>query len=187
MVGWLIPNTTHTAMRKILISLILAGTSWAVCGQNLNRIEYFIDTEPGYGSGINVPFSAAAVVNDLTFSVSLTSVGDGFHTLYVRSRDVNNKWSVVQARPFYKIPAASLTVPNLSRIEYFVDTDPGYGAGTSVAFTAGTSVTDLAFTIPLTSLSDGLHTLFIRSKDANNKWSVVQARPCRIGERCSCV
>ena len=165
-------------MRRI----VFLGLAWLSCmlayGQNLNRIEYFIDNDPGYGSATNVPFTAAAAVTDLTFSVPLGSVSDGFHALYIRSRDVSNRWSVVQSRPFYKVPASALAAPpNLNRIEYFIDTDPGYGAGTNVPFTTGTTVTDLAFTVPLGSVSDGFHTLFIRARDANNRWSVVQSRP----------
>ncbi len=163
-----------------MMRLILIGLACVSCllaqGQNINKIEYFIDTEPGYGSGVNVPFTAAASVTDLTFSVPITSVSDGFHTLYVRSRDANSKWSVVQARPFYKVPASALTVPNLSRIEYFVDTDPGYGSASNVPFTAGTSVTDLAFNVDVSALAQGAHKLYVRSKDANNKWSVIQIK-----------
>jgi hypothetical protein len=163
---------------KRLVFLVLACVSCMVgVGQNLTRIEYFIDTDPGYGSATNVPFTSAATVSDLTFAVPLTAVTDGFHTLNVRSRDANNKWSLVQSRPFYRFTPEPITAPALSRIEYYIDTDPGYGAGTNVTFTAGNVVTDLAFTVPLGSVTDGFHTLFIRTRDANNKWSLVQSRP----------
>jgi hypothetical protein len=154
-----------------LISAVIAY------GQNLNRIEYFIDSDPGYGAATSVTFTTSPAVSDVTFDVSISSLADGFHKLFVRARDANNNWSVVQYRPFYKIPTVVVSTSNLNRIEYFIDADPGYGNATSVTFTPGLSVSDLAFAVPVTSLSDGFHKLYIRSRDVNNKWSVVQYRP----------
>jgi hypothetical protein len=161
--------------------LVFIGLAWlsylASHGQNLNRIEYFIDTEPGYGNGTSVDFTAAPGVTDLTFPVPIDGVADGFHSLYVRSRDANNMWSVVQARPFYKLTTAVVNLPEVNKIEYFVDADPGYGLATDLAFPQGSDVTDLVFSVPVDGVSDGFHSLSIRSRDANGKWSVVQNRP----------
>jgi hypothetical protein len=162
---------------KRLYLTVIAFFIWSIAlAQNITRVEYFIDTDPGYGNAIDVPVSASPAVNDFSFTVPLTSVDDGFHSLFVRTKDANERWSLVQGRPFvkYTIPVVSM---DLSRIEYFVDTDPGYGNGTSVDFEAGSQLTDLSFVVLMDNVGEGFHTLFIRSRDVNNRWSIVQARP----------
>jgi hypothetical protein len=163
-------------MKNIYFTVLLC--LWASVGysQNINKIEYFIDADPGYAAGTDVPITAATTVTT-NFNVSLASVANGFHTLSIRGRDVNNAWSMVGIRPFYKETLSSgSTPPNITQMEYFIDTDPGYGSGTAVTITAGSPVTT-TFIASLTSVSDGFHTLSIRAKDVNNRWSVVGVRP----------
>jgi hypothetical protein len=38
-------------------------------------------------------------------------------------------------------------------------------------------VNNLAISIPITSVTTGIHWISIRAKDANNKWSTVAVRP----------
>ena len=90
-------------MKKIFIlcafaTLCLVASANA---QNINKIEYFIDADPGYGSGTDVTISAATPVTT-TFNISLpnASVADGFHFLSIRARDVNSLWSMTGIRPF---------------------------------------------------------------------------------------
>ncbi|MDZ7897229.1 MAG: hypothetical protein U5N85_04270, partial [Arcicella sp.] len=143
---------------------------------NITQLEYFIDADPGYGSGTAVTITAGSPVTT-TFTASLVSVSDGFHTLSIRAKDANNRWSVVGIRPFYKETLSSgSTSPNITQLEYFIDTDPGYGLGTAVAVSAGSPITQ-SFTVALPAVSDGFHTLSIRAKDINNRWSVVGIRP----------
>lgn len=163
-------------MRKLIILCFLFGFT-KVFAQNINKIEYFIDADPGYGAGIDVPISAATPVT-ANFNVSLpNTVADGFHFLNIRARDVNNAWSVVGIRPFYKEAISTASIPNITAMEYFIDEDPGYGLATSVAVTAGSPMTQ-NFTVALpNTMADGFHFISIRAKDANNKWSTVAVRP----------
>ena len=170
-------------MKKIFFTLIFgyltlapplgAGGAFA---QNINKIEYFIDADPGYGAGTDVPITAGTPIT-ANFNVSLPNgVSDGFHFLSIRARDVNSAWSVVGIRPFYKENLPTGGTPNITAMEYFIDADPGYGLGTAVTVTAGSPLTQ-NFTVPLPSVADGFHFLSIRAKDANNKWSIVAIRP----------
>ncbi len=142
--------------------------------QNITRIEYYYDTDPGFGLGTAVTFTPAANVSSLAFSASISALSSGFHTLYVRSRDANNKWSLTNNQPFIKYAAQGgpSSAANINKMEYFVDTDPGIGLATNVSVTAAQNISGQVFAVPLASLSYGFHTLYVRTRDANNKWSL---------------
>lgn len=144
---------------------------------NIVKLEYFFDSDPGYGAGFDVPITPGTSITNHSFAISLSSVADGFHTLFVRSKDANNNWSIPFSKPFFKLSASSISAANINKLEYFFDSDPGYGAGTNVAITPATALTDFNFSIPLNSLSDGFHTLIVRARDANGNWSVAYSSP----------
>ena len=56
-------------------------------------------------------------------------------------------------------------------MEYFIDTDPGFGNGTSVPVSSGQNINENFF-IDLTGLSIGTHYLFFRVKDSDANWSL---------------
>ncbi len=163
--------------KQYFVYLLLLLCSQLHAQQPLTKVEYFIDADPGYGFGVDVPFTAGTTL-DASFSVSLPgNISEGFHYLTVRVKDSNNQWSYVLTRPFLKeslIPPATSTVVAM---EYFIDADPGYGAATAVPVTAGSSI-DANFTVALpSSILDGFHYLTVRTKDSNNQWSTVIFRP----------
>ena len=164
-------------MRKLLLLLLTLGCLEAFA-QNITRIEYFIDTDPGYNLGTEVTgYTPGATVNALTFSAGVSSLSSGIHHLQVRAKDANGNWSVVNSQLFYKdVLSSGGTLSNVTRIEYFIDTDPGYGLATEVTgYTPGTNVNGLTFTTPVSTLSSGVHKIQVRAKDANGNWSVVNS------------
>ncbi len=164
-------------IRQLTVSLsfllLLIQTASA---QNITRIEYFYDTDPGFGSGTSVAITPAATISALTFPASISALNNGFHTLYVRSRDANNKWSLTGNQSFvkYAAPTGLPSATNIVKMEYFVDTDPGFGAATNVPVTAALDISNMNFTVPLASFSNGFHTLYVRTKDSDGKWSLTQ-------------
>jgi len=165
-------------MKWVIFLLLFVGACLSLAAQNITVVEYFFDSDPGYGSGTSVAITPSPTITNFNFDINISSAADGFHTLFVRAKDANNNWSVAYSRPFYKLSASAVaTAPNINKIEYFFDTDPGYGAGTNVPITPTTSITDLAFALPLGSAVDGFHTLFVRTRDANNNWSAAYSRP----------
>ncbi|MDF2193549.1 T9SS type A sorting domain-containing protein [Paraflavitalea sp. CAU 1676] len=74
-------------------------------------------------------------------------------------------------------PVAASTSP-IVKAEYFFDTDPGLGNGSSVVITPGMDINGLARTLMLTGsgLSNGLHYFYLRTQNANGKWSLNNAR-----------
>ena len=140
----------------------------------LVELEYFIDTDPGMGNGLKIPLSGLDVTGQ-QFAVNLTGLAQGVHRLYVRSRDVLNKYSLTNIILFDNTaltpyPDAPLPAPPIGQLEYFIDTDPGFGNGTAVTITSGTDINNYSFNVPLSGLSDGNHTLYIRSRQ--NPWSM---------------
>ncbi|WP_159437438.1 T9SS type A sorting domain-containing protein [Hymenobacter daecheongensis] len=170
-------NWSHT-YRQILYKEPAATTTGPVPA--LAGAEYFIDGDPGYGGGTAVAITGGSTnAAGVAFTANLGSVPAGFHTLSVRSRDVNGRWSHTYRQIFYVEPAATTITPpaNLAAVEYFVDTDPGYGNGTSVAIGGSvTNATGVTFAVGLGSLPVGFHTLFYRSRDVNGRWSHTQSR-----------
>jgi hypothetical protein len=145
---------------------------------NVAKVEYFIDADPGYGAGIDIPAGTTPVVSDQAFTVPLDTVADGFHTLSVRTKDVNGDWGYVYSRPFYKSSSLALApAPNIDKVEYFIDSDPGFGQGIDIPVTAAQNITDHPFLVELDSVISGFHTLFIRSHDENNGWGIAFSRP----------
>ena len=60
--------------------------------------------------------------------------------------------------------------------EYFYDTDPGQGAGISIPIpTAADSVT-ISATLPTTTLTPGVHNLFVRVRYTTGLWSQYEGR-----------
>ncbi|WP_165372275.1 3-coathanger stack domain-containing protein, partial [Emticicia agri] len=67
------------------------------------KAEYFVDTDPGFGSGINVPITAGqTTLTGVNFNLNYGSLSDGEHTLWVRARDERGKWSVVAMKRIVK-------------------------------------------------------------------------------------
>ena len=150
----------------ILCSCICMQAAWA---QQIDSVEYFINTDPGFGNGTGVATTHAADISNIAFNVNTTSLSNGFNNLYVRSHSSNGRWSVTKRWLFFKdiLPAA-----NVNRLEYFVDADPGFGNGTTVSITTGANVSNVFFTVDITALTRGFHTIFIRSKDNDGNWSL---------------
>ncbi|MFC0877055.1 T9SS type A sorting domain-containing protein [Saccharicrinis sp. FJH2] len=128
-------------------------------GQTLTQGEYFVDNDPGYGNGYLMNFTPTESLT-LASELSLETVSPGFHTLYYRLKDDVNGWG----QTFYQNVFVSLPVQNITRLEYFIDVDPGYGNGISL-FEGSADVADINSVISLENIEPGYHVLFYRSQD----------------------
>lgn len=140
---------------------------------NIAAAEYFLDADPGNGNGTAIPVSSGASAN-FVVSVPTTSLASGFHFLAIRTKDLSGEWGVFEARGFY-VSGSTTNVPNITKAEYFFDTDPGNGNGISIPITAGATANFTA-TIPTTSLTPGFHFLALRTKGSDGKWGVFESR-----------
>jgi hypothetical protein len=169
-------NQKYKTMKRLIILLMLLPT--LLWSQNINKMEYFIDTDPGFGLGINVPLTVAVDIANINIPVNVSAVTEGFHKMYVRSRDVNGLWSETAIHPFYKASTAVVqTLPALVEIEYFVNTDPGVGNGTKQAIPPASMYTNSSLPVCLKNAVTGANKLYVRTKTANGKWSETTAIP----------
>lgn len=144
----------------------------------VNKMEYFYNTDPGFGNGVDVPVTAAGNISGLVFNADVTTLPSGFHTLYLRSRDAQGRWSITHSFQFSRIQGLSTnphTITNIDKVEYFYDSDPGYGNGTNISITPGTNLSGLVFNADVSALSGGMHTLYVRSSDGHGQWSIANA------------
>ncbi len=173
-------NKTNDSRIWVWLLILVAVFTFGIASskaQNINRVEYFFDTDPGFGLGTSITITPSANVTNISSNIPLNSLVTGFHTFYIRARDVNGKWSITHNRAFYKENSgASALLANVNKAEYFFDTDPGFGLGINIPITASNNVGNITLNAPVTSLSAGFHTFYIRARDANGKWSVTHNR-----------
>lgn len=163
-------------MKKILFVFWWLCTGW-LTGQNIDRAEYFIDSDPGFGNGTPISVGAGGPSVTLNFSADLSGTASGFHTLYVRTRDDVGLWSIANAYPFFKTYGAGPSLQNIVKMEYFFDSDPGFGAGTNVVVNPIGSDIMESFSVNTDALSSGFHTLYVRVQDSKGLWTVLSANP----------
>mgnify|MGYP001420711826 FL=1 len=161
-----------------LILLLLLFWMWEATAQQkfIRQVEYFFDSDPGYHAGVAVPVSPpTGHVTDLSFDIDITRLSDGFHQLFVRALDDDGVWGLTNQRSIYKNSLTQLQT-DLTKIEYFFDSDPGFGNGTNVPFTPGGHISNLSFAIDITPLTPGFHNLFIRTRNDQGIWSLTSQK-----------
>ena len=62
------------------------------------------------------------------------------------------------------------------RGEYFFDTDPGIGNGTNIIVTTPADSVEINFTASVSSLTKGLHNLYVRMLNDSGVWSQAENR-----------
>ena len=132
------------------------------------EVEYFFDADPGLGNGTAIYARNAVELNPL---IAAAALSPGFHRIYVRARNSAGDWGLPQTRTFYiPIPTQpSGPYKNITHLEYWLDSDPGFGAGTILPLGPGGSV-DASVTLNLSGIPHGNHKLFIRLKNDAGQW-----------------
>jgi len=163
-------------MKKFLwiTGFLLAGMLKGVLAQNIDRFEYFFDTDPGAGNGTSyVPAAADSVTVNLVLNI--TGLPAGHHKAGFRARYADGKWSHAEFRSLFIVTIPPSSNTSVTRIEYFLDTDPGVGSGTAVNFSPADSVTT-DFAVDITSIPAGHHRIGIRSLNTSGIWSHTEYR-----------
>ena len=150
---------------------------------NIVKIEYFIDNNDlGFGNCTDIPVTANTNIALLNANINVTGLVQGVHRVLIRSKDATNKWSITNLSVFDNsstalYPLAPASAPILSNMEYFIDTDPGFGNATPISvFGNSGNINNYNVNLNLSgSLSVGNHNLYIRSKQ--NPWSLTTIVP----------
>lgn len=159
--------------KQFLILLSILSFCFVANAQNINRVEYYFDTDPGFnlGSSINITGDSVEIINT---TVDLSGLTDGMHILYFRAKDDSGRWSFSSASPIVVSSQAALSKIGLA--EYFFDTDPGFGNGIISYFSPDTTLTT-TIAVNLDTIPAGFHTLYLRVQNENGIWSQATAYP----------
>lgn len=157
-------------MKKIIPFIIALFVPFALFAQDITYAEYFIDADPGFGEAESIPVSTPGTELTLNFTAALQTLDPGVHQIFFRAKDDSEKWGPVVFSTFFmvEIPAAGAT--DIQKMEYFIDTDPGFGNATSIPVSSPGTDLDFTITADLTALDPGIHQIFFRGKNASEKW-----------------
>lgn len=153
-------------MKNIFLILLLCCFS-LLHGQN--RIiggEYWFDSHSDGRAALSFsPGSSLKYAGELDVS----GLFDGLHTVHIRFMDDSSRWSSPVSAFFMKSSKEGESdVNTINTYEYWFD--DGYLENVQTEMASGSSLL-LTKDIDVSSLSDGLHTLNLRFKDARNIWS----------------
>lgn len=153
------------------------GPSGAVAQTNITRVEYYIDVDPGFGNATNLSITPSAIIQDAIIEIDPATINEaGVHCLYVRAKNANGNWSLTYKWLFYKpygIPPAAPALANMSKIEYYIDVDPGYGNGIQITLPDVSDLDNYIVPIDISNFPPGNHTFWVRGIDKNGKWSMM--------------
>jgi hypothetical protein len=158
------------------------GQPVVVRGQAVEA-EYFFDTDPGVGNGTPLSITSGNTIAE-TSALPIGALAPGNHWVHVRIKGADGLWSHYESRMFNVEDPTEQPVedqPELVSGEYFFNTDPGLGNGTSFSFSPADSVNmPLAITEP--GLPLGTHWLFLRVQNTDGTWSHYEGREFEVSE-----
>ncbi len=118
---------------------------------------------------------------DIDELIDVSTLSIGMHTLGIRIKDVNNVWSIPEYIPVFVTLASATIVSNITKAEYFFDTDPGFDGANPISFPS-TQNLDINEMFPTGGLSLGMHTLNIRIKNEFDEWSIAESIPVYVDQ-----
>jgi hypothetical protein len=140
---------------------------------NVQQGEYFWDNDPGQGSGtvllaFDGDFNEAleqAIASD-------NSIAPGAHRLFVRVKGADNGWSALFTQVVHVNTALTARDIRVQQGEFFFDSDPGEGSGTSLlAFDGNWNDAIESGLASVASPAVGDHLLYVRVRAADGQWS----------------
>jgi len=164
-------------IKHIFSFIALFAISLCTAQTSITQAEYFWDTDPGAGNG------TAVLATDGNFNTAfeqlsktgIPSPGTGLHKFCIRIKDNTGTWGPVFTNIVQVDAATTTAIMSILQAEYFWDTDPGEGNGTTILAADGNFNSALEnLTINgLNAPSVGLHKFNIRIKDNQGVWGPV--------------
>jgi hypothetical protein len=165
-------------VKKFFLAIGLVAGGLAAFAQNdIVQMEYFFDSDPGFGNGTPISITSGPT-QDVDLTIGTTSLSVGFHTLVIRAKEQSGTWGVPEYRVIYVAPGTIAEDATIGNVEYYIDNDPGPGNGTFIPiFTSFPHSVDLFHSIPTGSLSTGFHMLHVRAQDGDGNWGIPDSKP----------
>ena len=134
-------------------------------GVNMATYEYWVDND--FANRQSGTLSGqTATINNLT----VDSYAPGMHILHIRAKDNLGRYSVTHSQLFYKL--ANSGNNEIVQYEYWLNND--FENRTSVPATGNSLMLTSGFDFE--SIAEGLHTISIRAKDSQARWSSVHTQ-----------
>ncbi|WP_179006412.1 T9SS type A sorting domain-containing protein [Winogradskyella forsetii] len=159
-------------MKQIILTAIYLAIAMCINAQsNTIQIEYFLDTDNGFGMNTVMDITSPdiditeTILADIPSSTSL-----GYHKLYIRAKDENGNWSQTIRKQIQVF--APVVENNIVLGEYFIDQDPMFG--TAETFNINPEEGDIMQQFSaqiLETVSLGYHKLYGRVQDSYGNWS----------------
>ena len=152
-------------MKRIILFILTIPLFLSVRAQSsIVACEYWMDGD--MDAITEVPVSG----NEASFSIDVSGLADGMHTLYYRVRDDQGRYSTPNTWLYMKDTALrgsgnDAEPSTIVACEYWMDGD--MSNITEIAVDS----TQVAFAIDVSGLADGMHTLYYRVKDAQGRYS----------------
>jgi PKD repeat protein len=156
----------NNAFSSVLSSFFLKSGASGSGNALMSAYEYWFDND--YASKITGSLANTQMVN-FSQNASTAALTQGLHTVHLRFQDNNGLWSSVVSQFFLKQgTTAPSGTPEMVEYEYWFDSN--YAAAVTTPL-SGNAVEQIATDLDVLALSDGLHTIHLRFKDATSKWS----------------
>lgn len=169
-------------MKKIVLLLMTVLTCQLCLAQTtVTTVEYFIDTDKGIGLNTLIAITEDEDISTAIMATIPSSISIGHHKLYFRTKDSDNRWSQTYRKSIEIIPTQITN--NMVTGEYFLDTDPSYGTGTT--FTINPQVVDInqEFMSQIAENATlGYHKVYGRVKDSYGHWSLTFRKNIQVVE-----
>ena len=152
---------------KYILLIVFAATQ--LFANTITSLEYSWDTPAPPGGGVAltvVPGAQPQVVQ----SISIAALSNGLHTLYIRALDDSTGWGEVAGEWVYKFASENYQERVVAEFEVWFDD------GTRAVYDVPDAATaQLIRSIPVASLSYGLHVLNVRARHQNGEWGQAQS------------
>ncbi|MBK8280918.1 MAG: hypothetical protein IPK94_12575 [Saprospiraceae bacterium] len=84
---------------------------YVVAQSNITRIEYYIDTDPGFGKATSVSVTPSINIVDKVIAINPTNLAEGVHRFYVRAMNAAGAWGFTNSMLFYKPISSGRNAP----------------------------------------------------------------------------
>lgn len=89
-------------LKRYLVFIFCFLVVYISKAQEIQRLEYFFNADPGFGAGSPLTFSVGEKVES-DFTVPLTGLETGMHEVFVRALDTEGNWSHTASQIFSSI------------------------------------------------------------------------------------